>query len=586
MIPQNEMPPKDLKDIILIFSRRRVQISIAFLLILIAGAGLALFWPPTYRSTATILIEEQELPTDLVRSTVTSYADQRIQTIKHQIMTRSNLWKIIEQYGLYAKKRNSSSTEEILKEMIKNISVDVISAEVVDRRTGQQTNATIAFTLSYKGETPDVTQKVANDLTSLFLSENLRTRERNVQDTSLFLKEESRKLLGHIDEVEKKITELKNRSDGALPELNQINIQLMEQSDRELNNLDQEIRSVRDRKMGLEGQLASVKPNSPLISDSGEKVLDSHERLKVLQTQYISKSSYLSADHPDIIKMKREITALEKEVGRVGSASELLKKLTDERANLAIQIDRLGENHPDVVRTRKIIAGLEKEILGTDAKIGEKEKGTPPENPIYINLQSQLASAESSLKSLEISKERLKTKVKEYADRIQRTPYIEQDYTDLVRDRDTSSIKYNEIRAKLIEAKVSEGLESQHKGEKFSLIDPPAFPEKPESPNRPVIVLLGAVLAMMGGIGAGAVTESMDSSLRTSDSIRRITQVAPLASIPYIQEEKEKKKGSRKIKLMILAVSIVSGFLLLLMHLFWSPLDVIWYVLLRKIGMQ
>jgi succinoglycan biosynthesis transport protein ExoP len=586
MKPEGEIQPKDLKEILLILKRRKTQIIVPFMLILAIGLGFALFWPPAYRSTATILIEEQELPTDLVRSTVTSYADQRIQTIKHQIMTRSTLWKMIEQYDLYPKMRNRASTEEIIKEMSKNISVDVISAEVVDRRTGQQTNATIAFTLSYRGENPQVTQKVANDLTSLFLSENLKVRERNVQDSSAFLKEEARKLMSHIDEVEKKIGRIKDESKGALPELIQFNMQLMEQTDREFINVDQEIRIQKERKISLEGQLATLKPNSPLISETGEKILDAPERLKTLKTQYISKSSYLSPEHPDLIKMKHEMEALEKEAGKVENSADLFKRLTDERANLAALIDRFGENHPDVVRTKKIISGLEKEIIEPDAKLDDKKREVPPENPAYINIQSQLASTETTLKSLELSRERIKAKEKEYADKIQRTPFIEQDYIDLIRDRDNSATKYNEIRSKLMEAKVSEGLESQHKGEKFSLIDPPAFPEKPESPNRGLIAVLGMVLAVFGGVGAGAVTETMDRSIRSPESISRVTRVAPLALIPYIMEEKEKMQQKRIVSGVVISLAILFAGALLLVHLFLSPLDVLGFVLLRKIGIQ
>jgi succinoglycan biosynthesis transport protein ExoP len=586
MLARSEERAKELSDFVLIMKKRSVQIVVSSLLILVLVVGLAFLWPPAYRSTATILIEEQELPTDMVRSTVTSYADQRIQTIKHRIMTRSTLWKMIEQYGLYPKMRNSASTEEILKEMTKNISVDVISAEVVDRRTGQQTNATIAFTLSYKGENPQVTQKVANDLTSLFLSENMKVRERNVQDSSTFLKEEARKLMGHIDEVEKKIAKIKDESSGALPELVQFNMQLMEQADRELINLDQEIRSQKERKISLEGQLATLKPNSPLIAETGEKILDSSERLKILKTQYISKASYLSPEHPDLIKMKHEMTALEKEAGNVPNAADLFKRLADEKANLATLIDRYGEHHPDVIRTRRIISGLEKEILETEGGTGEKKRKIPAENPVYVTVQSQLDSTEQSLRSLEISRERIKAKEKEYADKIQRTPFIEQDYIDLIRDRDNSSAKYNEIRSKLMEARVSEGLEIQHKGEKFSLIDPPAYPEKPESPNRGLILVLGSVLALFSGIGAGAISESMDHSVRTPESISRITRTPPLALIPYIRGDRDNKVALRKRLLFGIVALILTGLGLLIVHLFWLPLDLTWLVFLRKIGIQ
>ena len=115
---------------------------------------IAIFWPPTYRSTATILIVEQEIPTDLIRSTITSYADQQIERIKAQVMTRSRLLPIIEAHNLYHDLRAQDTSGAALKQFIADIAIEVQSAEVVDKRTGRPTQATLAFTLSYEGPTP------------------------------------------------------------------------------------------------------------------------------------------------------------------------------------------------------------------------------------------------------------------------------------------------------------------------------------------------------------------------------------------------------------------------------------------------
>ncbi|MFI5305192.1 MAG: GumC family protein [Nitrospiria bacterium] len=578
-----EEKSKDFGEYLNIVKRRKAQIFIPLGILLFIAVAVAYLWPPLYRSTATILIEEQEIPLDLVRSTVTSYADQRIQIIKHQIMTRSNLTKIIDQYGLYAKLRQKKTTEEVLKTMTDNISVDVISAEVVDKRTGQMTNATIAFTLSYKGESPEVTQKVATELTSLFLAQNLKTRERNTQETTSFLKVESENLSHRIAELEKKITALKERADGALPELIQANMQLMNQADQEIRNTDQELRSLKERKISLEGQLASIKPNTPMMGADGERVLGPSEQLKTLRTQFISKSSFLTADHPDLIKMKKEIEALEKETGETQEAAEIYKKLTGEKAHLATLSDRLGVSHPDVVRSRKMIASLEKELA--EVKKPETDlSAVKPENPAYINIQTQLESTDHSLESLKVTRDELKKRSETYAEKIKMTPMVEQEYYDLIRDRDNSVQKYNEIRSKLLEARVSEGLEIQHKGERFSLIDPPSLPEKPEAPNRPVILLLGIILAAAGGVGCGALAESVDHSIRTPDALNRMTKVPPLAMIPFIPNQADHHQGRRQKRLLIFVTVTIIFLLPVMIHFLFYPLDVLWFVFIRKMG--
>ncbi|MBH0210103.1 MAG: hypothetical protein HP495_16610, partial [Nitrospira sp.] len=147
-----------MKDYITAFHRRRKLVLLTSLGLLMASLLLAFLWPPTYKSTATILIEEQEIPSDLVRSTITSYADQRIETIKQQVMSRTTLWKVVEQFNLYQDLRKNTPAEEIVKRFIKDIEVEVISADVVDKRTQHATKATIAFTVSYQNRTPELAQ--------------------------------------------------------------------------------------------------------------------------------------------------------------------------------------------------------------------------------------------------------------------------------------------------------------------------------------------------------------------------------------------------------------------------------------------
>ena len=161
----------------------------------------------------------------------------------------------------------------------------MISADVVDKRTQHPTKATIAFTVAYQSNSPDLAQKVANELTSLFLGQNLKSRERQAQEATSFLQQEAENLSKHIGEVDEKIAAFKHRASGALPELMPLNLQLMSQSDRELMDIDQQIRTLEERKNYLEGELATIKPNTPIMSVTGERILDSAERLRSLRAR-------------------------------------------------------------------------------------------------------------------------------------------------------------------------------------------------------------------------------------------------------------------------------------------------------------
>ncbi len=574
-----------LKDYIVAFHRHRKLILLTGLGLSAASLTLAFLWPPTYKSTATILIEEQEIPSDLVRSTITSYADQRIETIKQQVMSRTTLWKVVEQFNLYEDQRKNSPAEEIVKRFVKDVEVEVISADVVDKRTQHATKATIAFTVAYQNRSPELSQKVANELTSLFLGENLKSRERQAQEATSFLQQEAENLARHISEIDEKIAAFKQRANGALPELMPLNQQLMNQAERELMDVDQQVRSLEERKTYLEGELATIKPNTPILSVTGERILDSTERLRALRAEYAGTAANLSADHPDMIKMKQEVEALEKETGQLPDAEEASKRLIDARAALATDLERLGNEHPDVVQARRKISALEQEVHRLKA-VPSRVMNQRPENPAYINLQAQLNSATSSLEALRKTRLDIKRRLQGYATRLEKGPEIEPEYLVLTRDRDTSGQKYQDIRSRLLEAKVAEGLEVQRKGERFSLIDPPSLPEKPYKPNRLAIVLLGFILAVGGGAGLGAAAESLDHSIRTPDQLLALTQHFPLAVIPFMPNEEDVSRARLRRRVVQTAGIGAFATVIVLLHVFVVPLDVLWFSALRRFGMD
>ncbi len=578
-----EAPAKDLYDYLALLRRRKTVILTVAASLLAVSAALAFLLPAVYRSTATILIEEQEIPPDLVRSAIATYADQRIETIKQQVLSRSTLWRIVEHYDLYKDLRKRSPTEEVLTRFVKDIQIEVMNVKVIDKRTQNPTQATIAFTLAYDGESAELAQRVANELTSLFLGENLKTRERHAQETTAFLKRESENLSHHIQELEQKLSGVKRRAEGALPELVQLNMQLLSQVQREVIDSDRDIRSLKERKTYLEGELATLKPHTPLISASGERMLDTSERLKSLRAQYASVSAYLEPDHPDLIKLKQEMSSLEKEAGATDGREELSKRLMAEQASLAALRERVGEMHPDVIRLQNVVASLERELRAAVARPSQLPT-VKPENPAYINIQSQLASTTASLQSMETARVDLKRRMAEFAKRLESTPTVEPEYLDLVRDRENSVRKYQEITSRLMEAQVSAELEVQRKGERFLLINPPELPEKPDRPNRLAILLLGVFLAITGGVGIGVAVDNLDRRIFTVDQLGRAMRGVPLAVIPYLPSENELMALGRRRAVFSLAGLgvVVAGAVAL--HVAWMPLDVLWYAIMRKLG--
>ena len=186
---------KQLREYVALLRRRRVLILIVATLLLVGSVAVSLGLPSIYRSSATIWVQEQEVPPDLVRSTITSFADERIQVISQQVMTRAVLQQLIERYDLYPKQRAYATSDELVERMRKDISLTTIDANISDRSSGRRVNATIAFKISFDSQNPASAQNVVNDLVAHFLKENVSARQQSVAETSAFLAQESRSVL-------------------------------------------------------------------------------------------------------------------------------------------------------------------------------------------------------------------------------------------------------------------------------------------------------------------------------------------------------------------------------------------------------
>ena len=306
--------PNALRDYLAAAKHRRKSLILAFTIGLALSAALALLLPPKYRSSGTILIEQQEMPQELVRSTVTSYADERVQVISKRVMTTETLLNIIRRYDLYPKERAKDTREALLTRMRKDIGLKMISADVIDPRSGRPTSATIAFEVSYTNRSADMAAKVANEITTLYLNENLNNRTQLARDAANFLQAEADRLDHQIADLELKLAEFKDKNLHKLPELTQLNMTLLDRTDEQLRELQNRKDSLEQQRVFLEAQLAQLKPNSTVFSDTGERIVSSADRLKMARSQLDSARAMYAPDHPDVVRLQREVDGLEKNV--------------------------------------------------------------------------------------------------------------------------------------------------------------------------------------------------------------------------------------------------------------------------------
>lgn len=577
---------KQLGEYLALLTRKKSSIIAFSLSAFVVIGTVIILWPATYRSSATILIEEQEIPGDLVRSTITTFAVKRLQIISQRVMTRKNLLKIIDQYGLYEDSRDQLTTEEIVEQMREDSNLNTISADVVDPQTGRPTTATIAFNLTYDSPSPELALKVTNELTSLYLNENLKHRKEKAAEASEFLTVEANRLSMEISNLENELASFKEKHGEALPEYKEHNFQLIQRLDKDILQTQNTLRAFEDRKFYLHGQLMQMNPGTPLYSTTGERILGSADRLKTLQTEYDQLSSRYHFNHPDLVKMRRELSSLKESTGANDGSptSEQLKELTRLRGELAANSKRYRPNHPEIVKLKKSIEIIEKKIRSSSATDPDRDLyEKSPENPAYITIKAQLEGVKNDIKAYKNQLREFRSRLADSESRLSQSPQVEREYLTLARDYQNAVLRYRDVKAKQMEAAISQQLERDNKSERFSLIEAPALPEKPIKPNRPALIILGIVLSISIGIGQAVLRELSTGSVYNGRDIALLLGAMPLTSIPYHKNRAEITEHKRRMHIWIVGGIGVGVAGLILIHFMWSPLDVLWFRFIRKL---
>ena len=523
-----------IEDYFAIIKRRKIALILPFVLILMVAISLAYLLPSIYKSQATILIERQEIPEDLVETTVTGYVQERIEGISKKILTRENLWNIIEKHNLYLDKRSLEDRREIINQMRKSILIEMVDVTTNEPGQTKRGIATIAFTVSFEAKDPIEAQLVADELASLYIVENQRMRSQHAEEVSEFLEAESERLNKQITELERQLADFKQSQQSNLPELMNLNLQLYEKTDNEIERTKEQIRENEDRLVAIQAELSITKTHLDMFDDTGKKVLTGEERLSLLTAEYLRLSARYSAQHPDLIKLRREIEALggEKDVSGV---TELIEKLAILKDRLSEAKRKYSNDHPDVISLQRSVTAVERGLQTASVMPRQSYRNTSaPDNPRYVSLKTQLDAVQGNLNSERAKLIQLNEKLKEYETRLFQTPVVERDFRLLSRDYDNAKKKYDEIKDKQLEARLAIELESSEKGQRFNIVKKANLPTSPDRPNRLGIILLGILLALGSGIASVTIREYMDSKIYNARDLISIFRAPPLVTIPYI----------------------------------------------------
>jgi uncharacterized protein involved in exopolysaccharide biosynthesis len=329
-----------------ILRKRILYLIVPFLLVLLSGSTLTAIQRPIYRAEGKILIESQEIPADLVRPTVSSAASERIQVIQQRIMTRENLLGIINKYGLFPSQQKWMSASQLLDLMRERTEIKLIDATSATRRDN-----TIAFTVGFEYEVPDITMKVANEYVTLILAEDARTRTNRAAETTKFLAREVARLQGELGAGEAQIAAAKQRK---------------------LDSERQQLQS---------GSAGSLVGGNPLA-----------QQLVALKADLLQKAAVYSSEHPAVKALKQRIAALEKTIAETPAAADSASAAGADDID-KFGVDALTKQKETVEKsledaTKKLTAARLGESLERDQqseRLEVIEQPTMPQKPVRPN---------------------------------------------------------------------------------------------------------------------------------------------------------------------------------------------------------
>jgi uncharacterized protein involved in exopolysaccharide biosynthesis len=545
-----------------VLKRRRYLFAVPFIAVILIVFFYALNISAVYRSEAVILIEDPGIPEDLIGATFTNYASQQIQLISRRLFTVKNITEIADRLGIYRQRGSDEPMPDylVVQRFRNDMDLELVSEEVLDAR-GQSVEAAVAFTLAFKSPDPAISQNVAEELVNLFLSENQRSGTSRTMDVSELLMASLSEAEEQLFAAETKLAEFKANNEGALPELYQLNLTVINRSEQQLSDTDRRLQELRQRKLQLSSELASLSPSAPVTLPTGETIMSDRDRLRALLIDYRRKSAIYEAGHPDLLRLEQEIETLQGLVGEAQSYSLIREQLQQERDKLASMRDRYSEDHPDIKNTESAIVQLESQLAGIDPS--SVSEGVIADNPAYILINTQLQSTDLEIESLLEKRRELLATISEHENLIRQAPRVEMQYEMLLRDANNARTKYNDLQAKLRAADVAMDVEQEITGQRFTVIEPPAFPVKPEPRNRILIMLLGLIVA--GGVAGALVVgvELMDTTIRSKKELSKIVGVPPLVVIPYLDNSADVAHSRSQLYYLLAAFFAVTALLIL-----------------------
>jgi polysaccharide chain length determinant protein (PEP-CTERM system associated) len=507
----------DLKFYWAVFLRRLPYFLVVAALLIAVAVTIAFVLPTKYRSSASMLVEPQQIPGELAESMVPINAYEQIQIIEQRLMTRANLLEMAQKIGLDANQPDLTASE-IVRDVRQGIEFIGFEPDVTKMR-GVPGATVIGVT--FEAPTPQLAYRGVSELVNLILAENVKLRTGRAGDTLEFFQGEVEQLETSLAGKSKELAEFKTQNVKALPDSMVMVRTQQERAQAQLIDLEREEASLRNQRATVVWVFERTGRSAATATLSPEE-----EQLQMLQSQLVQARAIYNASSPQVRLLQTQLTALQQLVDQQQAARAVpdaagnpAKPLTELDAELAPIDDRLKYIAEEKATLDQTLADLEKSI-----------EAMPKNEMVISNMERDLASLQAQ-------------------------------YDAALKNRG--------------QAELGERMEVMSKGERFSLIEQPSLPSAPSAPKRMLIAAAGLVGGIAGGIGLVLLLEMLNRSIRRPLDIANGLGIQPLATIPYIRTGSETRwKRSAIIAALVMALGVIP-LALLMVHIYYMPLDLL-----------
>jgi polysaccharide chain length determinant protein (PEP-CTERM system associated) len=491
----------NLDDYWAIVRRRRWLILVPAIVGPIVAFLVARKLPPKYTSTSLIIIEEPKVPTSFVPSILSNDMTARLAHLEEQILSRTRLQPLVEQYGLYNSDWNKVSMEGLVDKMRDAIVVTPVAYSKQPGEDSGQQNQVPGYKVEFTADTPQLAQAVCTQITSMLIDANLRLGEQRAQGTAHFIAGQLQDAKQKLEEQDAKLAAFQRQYFGSLPDQEQNTVQLVASLSSQFNSLTDTLNRDEEDKTYLES-LRSQQVSEWKASQTGKSPETLQQQLARLENDLATMRVEYTDTYPDVIRLKQQIADLKQAIARQAVAHD-----------------------------------------GTEAKRTLDPSSEPPQ---VRQLDAQLHSINMEIQIGERDQARVRRQIATYEADLKMTPAVEQQYKDITRNYETALKFYNSLLAKEDESQMSSSLQEQQGGQQLEVLDPADLPQKPSFPNYERFAGGGMMVGLVLGLGAALLLEMRDKALRDERDVEFFLELPTLALVPSLQGRYKKLTGSPK----------------------------------------